>query len=94
MPTTKLNKDKINVLNALNLRKVSFPAKHFAFTTVMKSSPGLMLVLDRWIYHNLIGRYYIGADLALVNNNIVYVTKIGFEVEKEISFFNIACPHI
>lgn len=94
MHTTNLSKGKINLLNALNVRKVSFPAKHFKFIIVNKATPGLLLSLDKWIYENLNGRYYIGSNLSLIDNNVQYVTEIGFEVEKEVSFFNIACPYI
>lgn len=94
MHTTNLSKGKLNLLNALNVRKVDFPAKHFTYVTIHKSTTGLHLSLDKWIYENLKGRYYIGSNLALINNNIQYVLKVGFEVEKEISFFNIACPYI
>jgi hypothetical protein len=44
---------------------------------------------------NLNSRYYIGQGITLDNTNtIVYNTNIGFESEKEITFFTIACPHI
>jgi hypothetical protein len=85
---------KINPLNALDIRKSTFPAKHFTYVTVEKFTPNLLLNLDEWIFDNLNGRYYIGPSLGLINNSIAYVTKIGFENEKEISFFKIACPHI
>lgn len=83
---------KINVLNALNLRKVNFPANHFSYITLDKFNPTYVLRLDQWIFDTLNGRYYIGPALGLVDNNIKYVTKVGFEIEKEVSFFKIACP--
>ena len=44
--------------------------------------------MDEWIYTNLNGRYYIGQGIDLDHNNsIIYITKIGFEQEKEMSFF-------
>ena len=89
-----LKNGKVNVLNALELRKVAFPAHHFFYTTITKYSPVLQRTIDTWIYTNLNSRYYIGQTVALIDNTIVYVTKIGFEQEKELSFFNLACPHI
>lgn len=85
---------KINVLNALAIRKVNFPAHHFTFISLDKFNPTYVLKLDEWIFEHLNGRYYIGPSLGLYNNNIVYLTKVGFEFEKEVSFFKIACPYI
>lgn len=79
---------KPNPLNFLDLRRVQFPARHFHFTTLPKYSPSIVKKIDEWIYTNLNGRYYIGQALELDNtNSIVFVTKIGFEQEKEMSFF-------
>ena len=83
---------KVNPLNVLGLRRVDFPAHHFVYTNLPKYSPTYTTKLDSWIYTNLNGRYYIGQSIDLVDNTIVYSTKLGFEVEKELSFFNIACP--
>ena len=57
---------------------------------------GSELVLSKsHIYdNNLNSRYYIGQAVDLVDNTVVYVTKIGFEQEKELSFFKLACPHL
>lgn len=85
---------KINVLNALNVRKSTFPAYHFTYTFIPKVTANLVQKLDDWIYENLNGRYYIGTCIELVDNNIVYCIRLGFEHEKEISFFKIACPHV
>ena len=90
-----LKNGKPNALNYFNLRRVEFSAPHFRYTTVDKYSPNLVRSLDEWIKHNLNGRYYIGQSLTLDHTNtIVYITKIGFETEKELSFFKIACPHL
>jgi hypothetical protein len=79
---------KPNPLNLLGLRRVQFPARHFHFITLPKYSPGVVKSVDEWIYNNLNGRYYVGQGISLDHTNtIVYVTKIGFEQEKEKSFF-------
>lgn len=87
-----LKNGKVNPLNALGLRKVSFPAHHFHYTVHPKYSPTVMTSIDRWIYQNLNGRYYVGQSIDIVDNTIIYVTQIGFEQEKEMSFFRLACP--
>lgn len=89
-----LRAGKVNALNALDLRKVSFPAHHFHYTSINKYSPVYYKTLDQWIYSNLNSRYYIGQAVDLVDNTLVFVTKIGFEQEKELSFFKLACPHL
>ena len=89
-----LKNGKINTLNVLDLRKVSFPAHHFYFVTVPKFNPILLSQIDQWIYSNLNGRYYVGQGIDLVNDSISFVIKIGFEQEKESSFFRLGCSHL
>jgi hypothetical protein len=85
---------KINALNVLGLRKVDFPAHHFTYTIVPKFNPTLTSRLNSWIHQNLNGRYYIGQYISLIDNTIVFTTRIGFEHEKELSFFRLACPDL
>jgi hypothetical protein len=89
-----LKNGKVNVLNTLDLRKVSFPACHFHYTVIPKYNPALSNSIDKWIYQNLNSRYYIGQYLSIIDNTMVYSTRIGFEQEKELSFFRLACPHL
>jgi hypothetical protein len=90
-----LKAGKPNPLNYFNLRRVEFASPHFKYTTISKYSPGLVSLLDTWIGSNLNNRYYIGQGIALDHTNtIIYTTEIGFEVEKELSFFTIACPYV
>ena len=90
-----LKNGKPNPLNYFGIRRAEFAAPHFKYTTIEKYNPALLKNLDAWIKHNLNSRYFIGQGLALDNTNtIVYTTRIGFESEKELSFFTIACPHL
>jgi hypothetical protein len=90
-----LKNGKPNPLNYFNLRKVGFACPHFKYTSVERYNPTLFKNIDGWILKNLNSRYYIGQSIDLDNTNtIVYYTKIGFESEKELSFFTIACPYI
>lgn len=90
-----LKNGKPNPLNYFDLRRVEFAAPHFKYTTVEKYNPTLLKSLDGWIRSNLNNRYYIGQGITLDNTNtIVYNTRIGFESEKELSFFTIACPYL
>ena len=88
-----LKNGKPNPLNYFNLRRVEFACPHFKYTTIEKYNPTLVKFIDSWIKKNLNNRYYVGQGIALDNTNtIVYTTRIGFESEKELSFFTIACP--
>jgi len=90
-----LKNGKPNPLNYYNIRRVEFAAPHFKYTVIEKYNPMLIKSLDTWIKNNLNNRYYIGQSIALdPTNTIVYTTRIGFESEKELSFFTIACPHL
>lgn len=90
-----LKNGKPNPLNYFGLRKVEFAVPHFKYTNIEKYSPLLARQLDFWIKHNLNNRYYIGQGITLDHTNtIIYTTRIGFESEKELSFFTIACPHL
>jgi hypothetical protein len=90
-----LKNGKPNPLNYFNLRRVEFAAPHFKYTTIDKFNPTLTKNLNTWIKNNLNNRYYIGQNIALDHNNtFIYTTTIGFESEKELSFFTIACPHL
>jgi hypothetical protein len=90
-----LKNGKPNSLNYFDLRRVEFACPHFKYTTLDKYNPSTLKSIDLWIKKNLNNRYYIGQGIALDNTNtIVYTTRIGFESEKELSFFTIACPHL
>jgi hypothetical protein len=90
-----LKNGKPNPLNYFNLRRVEFACPHFKYTSIEKYNPSLVRSVDSWIKKNLNNRYYVGQGIALDNTNtIVYVTRIGFESEKELSFFTIACPYL
>lgn len=90
-----LKNGKPNPLNYFDMRRVGFAAPHFKYTSLDKYNPSLIKNIDAWIRHNLNNRYYIGQGIGLdVANSIIYTTRIGFESEKELSFFTIACPYL
>jgi len=88
-----LKNGKPNPLDYYGLRRVEFACPHFKYTTIDKYNPTVIKSVDNWIRKNLNNRYYIGQGITLDNTNtLVYNTRIGFESEKELSFFTIACP--
>jgi hypothetical protein len=80
----------INPLNACGVRRTVLPAAHFAITVIPKYSLSFVNRVDMWIFQNLSGRYYIGQTLVMSDTSMVFGTKIGFESEKELSFFKLA----
>jgi len=79
---------KPNPLNLLGIRRVHFPARHFHYTTLSTYKPNQSIKIDNWIFQNLNSRYYIGQTIFLDSaNTLLYGTKVGFEDEKELSFF-------
>jgi hypothetical protein len=90
-----LKNGKPNPLNYFNIRRVDVACPHFKYTTIEKYNPSLLKSVNKWISTNLNSRYYIGQGITLDHSNtIVYNTRIGFESEKELSFFTIACPYL
>jgi hypothetical protein len=90
-----LKNGKPNPLNYFNMRRVGFACPHFTYFTVNRFNPELLRSINTWIAKNLNNRYYIDKGISLdSSNSFVYNITIGFESEKELSFFTIACPDI
>ena len=84
-----------NPLNFFKLRRVEFAAPQFEYVTIKISNLQIIKKINRWIEFNLNSRYYSGQKISLdQNNSIVYNIKIGFEDQKELSFFLLMCPYI
>ena len=85
-----------NALDILQARRVKFCPPHFATTNFPKRY-NLERVICDWIETNLVGRYFYGSNIDLYTskeNEIVSVSTVGFESQKELSFFLLACPHL
>lgn len=90
-----LKNGKPNPLDYFKMRRVDYACPHFEYFTINKSRTDLLEFINEWIIKNLNSRYYIGKGISLDSSNaITYNITIGFESEKELSFFTIACPYI
>ena len=78
-----------NPLNLFGIRRLSAPARHLEYIT-FPLQYNLEEAVVRWIEDNLKGRYYLDKTLETKSVNL----KIGFEDPKELSYFNLACPHL
>ena len=84
-----------NSLNFFKLRRVEFAAPQFEYVTIKTSNLQIIKKINKWIEANLNSRYYSGQKISLdQNNSIVYNAKIGFEDQKELSFFLLMCPYV
>jgi hypothetical protein len=90
-----LKNGKPNPLDYFGMRRVDYACPHFEYFTVNRYKREQIAAINEWIIKNLNGRYYIGKGISLSSNNeIIYNITIGFEAEKELSFFTIACPNL
>jgi hypothetical protein len=78
-----------NPLNIFGVRSLPVAPPHFQYTE-LELKYNLETALNHWIEDNLKGRYYVGKSYNEKGN----ILKVGFEDGKELSFFNLACPHL
>lgn len=88
-----LSKGRVNPLNVIGQRRLSYIPSHFA---VMRISDTLYRDrIDEWIYHNLDSRYCVRLKQTLDSQRrIVEVTEIGIEDHKELTMLSLVCPYL
>jgi len=86
-----LNKNEINPLGVLGMRKLSFIPKHFKCLDIKNAD---FKLIEHWINFNLNSRYAIQKRVTLIDNVICYVTTIGMEDPKEITMLILGCPYV
>jgi hypothetical protein len=84
---------EFNVLDIVGRRKVSYLPAHFT-----KISVGKYLInttIEDWIQNKLKGRYWM-SDYPTVDSSGKLQTTlfVGFEDQKELTYFMLACPFI
>jgi hypothetical protein len=81
-----------NALNFFNLRKAQSLPSWFESVSIPYTY-NIEDALNKWIYKNLKGRFYVGKGMDIDNSNsIATVIKVGFEDHKEMAYFMLACP--
>ena len=84
-----------NPLNFLNCRKFNKKPKGMEFIEILNSSPDSDKLIAQWGIQNLKSRYYIGKHIKVSKtDNLIHSFLVGFEDPKEMSIFNLSCPHI
>lgn len=81
----------LNPLDVLKIRKTNVMPVHFVKIQI----DDWFSEIDDWIKINLKGRYSISRLPHVNNSNSLKVnTFLGFEDQKEMTFFMLACPHL
>jgi hypothetical protein len=79
---------KINPLNLLGMRRLTYIPPHFVTLTVENKE---INIIDQWIYFNLNSRYCIKTTQVLdAQRKLVSAIVIGMEDAKELTMFSLA----
>lgn len=87
--------NQVNPLNFFDCRKFTKKPDGLEYLQLNYNWNDNEEILEKWIVDNLKGRYYIGKHLTLDHQEKPYLCiLVGFENSKELSIFNLSCPHI
>lgn len=85
---------KLNPLNIFEVRQVKSAPPHFEYVN-LPMTYNIEDSMVKWVNNNLKNRFYIGKNVTLDNNNkLIQVLTVGFEENKDMSYFMLACPHL
>lgn len=83
----------LNPLDILKQRRIKYAAPHFSELIVSDSE--IFDGVEDWVKNKLTGRYYIVKKPAIDKNNVLKSSYyIGFEDQKELTYFMLACPQL
>ena len=83
-----------NPLNVFNIRKLKTAVPYFEYVN-LPVTYNIEEALSTWIDSNLRNRYYIGRKITLDSDNkFNQVITVGFEENRDMSYFMLACPHL
>jgi hypothetical protein len=84
----------INPLDVLKKRKLSYMPSHFSKFKVSEMD-FIDSHLENWIFNKLKGRFAINKIPMISQDNKLKVSiVVGFENQKELTFFMLACPYL
>lgn len=88
-----LNKDEVNALNVLELRKLNFIPSHFSKLCIEHKVD--IKLIELWIEYHLNSRYAIKTKHILdQNKKIIETTVIGIEDPKELTILSLGCQSL
>tara|TARA_B110000503_G_C7025820_1_gene361783 strand:- start:379 stop:660 length:282 start_codon:yes stop_codon:yes gene_type:complete len=83
-----------NPLNVFKVRQVKSAPPHFEYVNI-PIKYNLEQSLVKWIEANLRHRFYIGKNVSIDSENkLIQVITVGFEENRDMSYFMLACPHL
>jgi hypothetical protein len=84
----------LNPLEVLQERKIDVLPPHFAKHKLFNSRREIQTISE-WVRDKLNGRYCIANYPNLDSSDkLASATYIGFEDQKELTYFMLACPHL
>lgn len=83
----------LNPIDVLKQRKLKTIPPHFSKMRISETE--IFEGLEDWVKIRLKGRYYIAKKPSIDNTgNLKSTFFIGFEDQKELTYFMLACPHL
>jgi hypothetical protein len=83
----------LNPLDVLQQRKLKVAAPHFVSLSISDSE--IFEGIEEWVKTKLKGRYYIVKKPSIdKSGNLRSSHFIGFEDQKELTYFMLACPQL
>lgn len=83
----------LNPLDILKKRELKFLPPHFS-KLKLSDFDNFDNKMSDWIRSKLKGRYCVISIPAIENDKLKPNTYVGFENEKELTYFMLACPHL
>lgn len=89
-----LHKKEPNPLNVFDVRQVKFAPPHFDYIN-LPLKYNLEHSLTKWIKNHCKHRFYLSRNIVLdKERKIINVVTVGFEENKDMAYFMLACPHL
>jgi hypothetical protein len=88
-----LNRNEVNPLSVLGVRKLSFIPEHFSKLSIDNKSD--IKLLDQWINYHLNSRYALKKTFEInETKKIAETIEIGIEDPKELLMLTLGCPYV
>ncbi|NBP56101.1 hypothetical protein EBU71_06120 [bacterium] len=86
----------LNPLTVLGVRSLTWMPPHFSKIKVATNVWSAEVQIKDWIEQKLTGRYSIVSAPGTESSTgkLKVLTYVGFEDDKELTYFMLACPHI
>ena len=85
---------ELNPLDVLKIRELDSVPPHFSKIRISNSDQYDYQILT-WIRNKLKGRFYLSSFPEInENNHLSVATYAGFEEQKELTYFMLACPYL